>query len=95
MKNYLLLAVLAIFTSCVNSIEEKMTAHQQSPAGGTFYTFNGKIIGQDSLRWDIDLDNDSSPDIFAFKERQNLNLALNDIVAGDDFNGHYIIRSKK
>ncbi len=94
MKSNLIILLLIIFASCDN-VHSNMEAHQQTPAGGSFYTFKGKIVGQDSLRWDIDLDGNSSPEIFTTKEYQKLDLQLNDSVYGDDFNGYYIIRSKK
>ncbi len=72
-----------------------METRQVSRKHGDFRVFKGKIVGQDSLRWNIDLSGDSEPEIFAVKEKQKLEVQFNDSVFGDYFNDHYIIRNKK
>ncbi len=86
--------IIITLNSCSDS-HPYMTQNQASPIGGTYYSFKGKIIGQDPLCWDIDLNGDKKADIFAVKERQNKILNEGDSVEGDDFHGYYLIRSKK
>lgn len=97
MKNYIIFIVLIIVSVSCNDPRQYMEAHQQNPAGESFYTFKGKIVGQDSLRWDIDLNGDKEPEIFVSKGFQrHLLIQLNDSVYGDNLEGdNYVIRSNK